>query len=156
MKLKKNLIKLKGDASDRIFFREKRNKLSSIFIYAKKNKKSNLLTYDAINKILLKNKVLAPLLLSENYKNNFIEIEDFGNQTIFNLLKKNKVDKLMIFKKIIKLLNRIQSIQQKSVKNFKNKNYHIPVYSSQILFNETNLFSEWYAKKDYQIQNIFF
>ena len=50
-----------------------------------KQKKKNLkiyLIYDAINKILNKNKILAPKLYNEKYTNNFIEIEDFGNETI--------------------------------------------------------------------------
>ena len=40
-------------------------------------------------KILNKNKVLAPKLYQENYKDNYIEVEDFGNKTIFQILKKN-------------------------------------------------------------------
>ena len=48
--------------------------------------------YDAINKILNKNKILAPKLYIENYNKNFIEIQDFGNETIFyeNIKKKKK------------------------------------------------------------------
>ena len=61
--------------------------------------------YDSINKILLKNNILAPKLLSENYSKNYIEIEDFGDQTIFNLLKKKiGINKLLIFKKIIRFI----------------------------------------------------
>ena len=91
MKLTKNLKQIKGDASFRLFFRKKNNNLSSIIVYAKKDKKTNLLIYDAINKILLKNKIIAPKLINENYSQNFIEIQDFGNQTIFNFLKKKKL-----------------------------------------------------------------
>ena len=80
----KNLIKIKGDASFRKFFRKKKNDCSSIVVFAKKEKFKNLLAYDAINKILNKNKVLAPSLHEEKYSKNFIEIEDFGNETIFN------------------------------------------------------------------------
>ena len=90
MKLTKNLKQIKGDASFRSFFRSKKKNLSSIIIYAKKNKKLNLLIYDAINKILIKNNILAPRLINENYSKNFIEIQDFGNQTIFRYLKKKK------------------------------------------------------------------
>ena len=46
------LIKIKGDASFRSFFRKKVNGKSSIVVYAKKEKFKNLLVYDAINKIL--------------------------------------------------------------------------------------------------------
>ena len=88
MELDKNFKRLKGDASTRIFFRNKKKGLSTIIVYANKEKKLNLLIYDTINKILIKNNILAPKLIKENYSKNFIEIEDFGNQTILSLLKK--------------------------------------------------------------------
>tara|TARA_Y100000768_G_C23963713_1_gene676760 strand:+ start:459 stop:1406 length:948 start_codon:yes stop_codon:yes gene_type:complete len=144
MIFKKKLNRLKGDASHRIFFRNKKKKSSSIIVYAKKDKKINLLIYDAINKILLKNNILAPMLLGENYKKNYIEIQDFGNQTIFSLLKKNSLKKSLIYKKIIRLLIKIQLINQRKIKNFKKKDYKIPIYSNQILLNEAKLFSDWY------------
>ena len=147
MKFYKNLKRLKGDASVRIFFRNKKKSSSSIVVYANKDKKLNLLIYDTINKILIKNDILAPKLLKENYSKNFIEIEDFGNQTILSLLKKNKVNKIEIFNKIIKLLIKIQLINQKKIKNFKKKNYKIPLYEPKILLNEANLFPSWYINK---------
>ena len=85
---KKYLKRIKGDASFRIFFRKKKLDKSSIIIYCKKEKLKNLLIYDSINKILIKNNIQAPRLYSENYKKNFIEIEDFGNKTLFEILKK--------------------------------------------------------------------
>ena len=54
---------------------------------AKKERIKILLIYDAINKILIKNKILAPKLLNQNYNKNYIEIQDLGNQTIYNYLK---------------------------------------------------------------------
>ncbi|MDC3039908.1 phosphotransferase [Candidatus Pelagibacter sp.] len=141
---KKNFKKLKGDASTRIFFRNTKKKSSSIIVYANKDKRSNLLIYDSINKILLKNNILAPKLLSENYSKNYIEIEDFGNKTIFTLLRKNGINKLIILKKIIRLLGKLQSIQQREVKDFKKKNYKIPYYYPKILLEEAKLFSKWY------------
>ena len=97
------LKKIKGDASFREFYRNRKNK--SIIVVSKKEKLKNLLIYDAINKILIKNKILAPILLSENYINNYIEINDFGDQTLFQILKNKKNNKYFIFKKIIKILN---------------------------------------------------
>ncbi len=143
----KNLIKIKGDASFRKFFRKKNNNQSSIIVYAKKEKIKNLLVYDAINKILIKNKVLAPILYKENYSKNYIEIQDFGNETILDKLIKNKSNKLKYFKKIVYLLNKIQSIKNRKIKNFKKKNYTIPKYDKKILIEEANLFCKWYAKK---------
>ena len=145
MKITKNIKQIKGDASFRSFFRVKKKKLSSIIVYAIKNKKLNLLAYDAVNKILIKNNILAPKLINENYSKNFIEIEDFGDETVFNFLKKKKKNKLLIFKKIVTLLNKIQLIKNKRIINFNKKNYVVPKYSSKILLEEAKLFSEWYV-----------
>ena len=84
------LKKIKGDASFRSFYRKSLLKKKSIIVFASKEKEKNLLIYDAINSLLIKNKVLAPKLYSENYKKNYIEIEDFGDDSVFSLLKKNK------------------------------------------------------------------
>ena len=142
------LTKLKGDASFRSFFRKKENGNSTIIVYAKKEKFRNLLVYDAINKIFIKNKILAPKLYSQKYKKNSIEIEYFGDQTIFKILKKKNSNKLRYFKQIIKLLIQIQSIKSRKVKNFRNRNYSIPKYKKNILINEANLFCDWYVKKN--------
>ncbi len=145
MKSLAKLKKIKGDASFREFYRNRENK--SIIVISKKEKLKNLLIYDAINKILVKNKILAPNLLSENYNNNYIEINDFGNQTLFQILKKKNNNKFIIFKKIIKILNKIQLIKDKKVKNFKNKLYKVQEYNNKILFDEAKLFCDWYAPK---------
>ena len=144
----KNIKKIKGDASFRKFFRKEiDNDKSSIIVFAKKEKLRNLVIYDSMNKILIKNKILAPRLYSENYNKNYIEIQDFGDETFFRILKKNRIKKLNYFKKIIKLLNKIQSIKDTKVKTFKKKIYKIPKYNSEILINEANLFCDWYVKK---------
>ena len=144
MKIGKSLKKLKGDASLRTFFRNKKKNSSSIIVYSNKNKRSNLLIYDSINQILLKNNILAPKLLSENYSKNYIEIEDFGDQTVFDLLNKSRTKKLVILKRTIRLLNKLQLIPQRKIKNFKKKNYKIPNYHPKILLEEAKLFSKWY------------
>ena len=144
----KNLKKIKGDASSRKFFRKKDKKITSIIVYTQKDKSKNLLAYDAVNKILIKNDVLAPSLYQENYNKNFIEIQDFGDQTVFKTLKSKSTNKLILFKKIIKLLNKIQSIKSRSIKNFKKQKYIIPKYNNDVLIKEANLFCQWYADKN--------
>ena len=145
MKKINKLKKIKGDASFREFYRNPENK--SIFVVSKKKKLKNLLIYDAINKILIKNNILAPKLLNENYLNKFIEIEDFGDQTFFEILKNKKNNKYVNFKKIVKLLNKLQSIKDKKIINFKNNLYKVQEYKKKILFNETKLFCDWYVPK---------
>lgn len=144
----KNINKIKGDASFRKFFRKKNKNFTSILVFAKKEKFKNLLIYDAINKVLNKNKILAPSLYLENYKRDYIEIQDFGNNSIFKILTKKKNGKFIYFKKIIKTLNQIQLIKDRNIKNFKNKNYKIPNYDKEILIKEANLFCDWYVKNN--------
>ena len=144
----KNLTKIKGDASFRKFFRKKNNDRSSVIVYAKKEKFKNLIIYDSINKILIKNKILAPTLYNENYNQHYIEIQDFGDETILKILRRNNNNLFDYFKKAIRLLNRIQQIKDIKVETFKNKIYKIPKYDDRILIKEANLFCDWYAKKN--------
>ncbi len=139
----RELKEIKGDASFRKFYRNKKN--HSIVVYAIKDKVKNLLIYDSINKILIKNKILAPKLLGQNYKNNFIEVEDFGDDVLNKLLKHKKTNKELIFKKILKILNKLQSIKDKHIINFENQKYIVMEYDNKTLSNEANLFCEWYT-----------
>ena len=145
---KPTLKKIKGDASFRSFYRKTNNRKNSIIVYAIKEKKKNLLIYDAINSLLIENKILAPKLYKENYKKNFIEIEDFGDDTVFTLLKKSGSNKINLYKKSIDLLSKIQKITKNRVKDFNGKNYKIAIYEDSKLFKEAKLFSDWYAKKN--------
>ena len=148
----KNLTKIKGDASFREFYRKKNKNFSSIIVLSKKEKLKNLIVYDAINKILRKNKILAPNLYKENYHKNYIEIQDFGDETIFKTLNKKKNNRIYYFKKIIKILNQIQLIKNTNVKNFKKKNYKIPKYKPEILIKEASLFCDWYIKREVPLE----
>jgi len=145
MKLSKDFKEIKGDASFRKFYRN--TKKNSIVVFANKEKSKNLLIYDSINKILIKNNLIAPKLLSQNYENNYIEIQDLGNKTIYQIFLKNKKNQYFIFKKIINVLNKIQLIKDKKIKNFKNVFYKIEDYKNKILFDEAKLFSYWYIPK---------
>ncbi len=150
----KSLREIKGDASFRKFFRKKKRNNSSVVVFANKEKFKNLIIYDAINKIFIKNRILAPKLYNENYLKNYIEIEDFGDQTILKELKNKNKNKLGYFKKIIKLLIKIQSIKTRKVKTFKNKIYHIPKYNQKILIEEANLFCDWYVRINFPRLNL--
>jgi len=145
MKLSKDLKEIKGDASFRKFYRN--IKKNSIIVFADKEKNKNLLIYDAINKILIKNDIIAPKLLSENYIKNYIEVQDLGNKTIYQKFLSNNKNNYLVFKKVIKVLNKIQLIQDKKVKNFKKDFYKIKEYKNKILLDEARLFSDWYVRK---------
>ncbi len=147
-----NLSKLKslsGDASFRKFYRSK----NIIIVLSKKDTRKNLLIYDAINKILIKNKIKAPKLISQNYKSKYIQIEDLGNHTAYRELKKKNKKKLFYYKKIIKLLNSLQKIKTNKIKTFLGSNYLVPKYSKKILLNEAKLFLDWYIPKKIKKKN---
>jgi aminoglycoside/choline kinase family phosphotransferase len=153
MKFSKDFKKIKGDASIRKFYRN--TEKNSIIVFAKREKIKNLLIYDSINKILIKNNIIAPKLLSQNYRNNFIEIQDLGNKTIYQIFIKNKNDHYLILKKVINVLNKIQKIKDKKIKNFNNKFYKIKKYNNKVLFNETRLFNDWYIPKKLNKKKIY-
>ena len=140
------LKKLSGDASFRHFYRSR----NSIIVYCIKNKKSNLLDYDAINKILIKKKVIAPSLISQHYKENYIEIEDFGDLTVFEKFKKKTTNKKNYYKKILDLLSKIKKIKIKNQKTFLKTNFKVPNYTSKMLLDESNLFIDWYLQKHFK------
>ena len=145
MKFSKDFKKIKGDASFRKFYRN--TKKNSIIVFANKEKNKNLLIYDSINKILIKNNIIAPKLLSQNYKKNYIEIQDLGNKSIYQIFSKNKKNQYLIFKKAINVLNKIQLVKDKKIKNFRNSFYLLQDYKNQILLDEAKLFSYWYVPK---------
>jgi len=152
---KSKIIRIKGDASFRKFYRKKIKNKSSIIIYSKKGKNKNLLNYDAINKLLNKNKISAPEIILDNLKKNFIEVEDLGEKSVLEILNKKKNSKIIIYKKILKILIKLQKIKSKRIKNFKNKFYKIPNYSKKLIFNEANLFLDWYVPQVINKNKIF-
>ena len=143
MKLnKKKVTKLEGDASERKFYRSK----NSIIIFSKKNKKKNLLIYDAINRILNSSGINAPKLLKNNYKKNFIEVNDLGNTTLLKLLKKRK-NKKKIFMGVLDLLSKVQEINKFYSKDFTGRKYKMVRYTKDKLLREAYLFNEWYLPR---------
>ncbi|MFL2895627.1 MAG: phosphotransferase [Candidatus Pelagibacter sp.] len=131
--------KIKGDASDREFFRSR----NSILIFSKKNKFKNLLVYDCINKILNNHKILSPKLLKNNYTKNSIEITDLGKISVRNIL--NKENQYNFYKKIIDILIKFKKIKNTKIKNFNGKYYSMKKYNYKDLYEEADLFNTWYT-----------
>ena len=138
----KKVTKLEGDASEREFYRSK----NSIIIFSKKNKKKNLLIYDAINRILNSSGINAPKLLKNNYKKNFIEVNDLGNTTLLKLLK-NRKNKKKIFMGVLDLLSKVQEINKFYSKDFTGRKYKMVRYTKDKLLREAYLFNEWYLPR---------
>ena len=145
-----SLTPIKGDASYRKFFRKKYLNKTSIIIFCKKEKFKNLVIYESINRILIKNKISAPKLINQNLKKNFIEIEDLGKNTIYEEFVKKKTNQKEIYKKIVKILIKLQKIKTKKIKNLSLENYFVPIYNKKTLTDEASLFIKWYVPEFYK------
>ncbi len=142
--MKFKIQSIKGDASHRSFYRITSNTSSKIIVSSKKEKYKNLIAYSAVNKFLRNKKILAPKLYEHNYQEGIIVIEDFGNLSFYKILIKEK-NKLKVYKKLIDLLIKIQKIKPKlKIKGIGNRIHVINKYSKKYLFEESNLFFDWY------------
>ncbi len=139
------LKKISGDASFREFFRLKKGNKISIIIQANKEKFKNLIAYIVINDVLKKNKIKAPELISEHYKNNIIEISDLGNKSFYDLVIKKK-NKLKDYKNLIDIILKLQKIKVKKKYTFKKYKLKIGFYNLKNLHKESDLFFDWYLK----------
>ena len=138
----KNIVELSGDASHRKFYRDKKN--NSIIVYAKKDKRKNLLIYAAINELLNNHKILAPRLISEKYKKNYIIIENLGDYTGLKKFKNFKIDNYI---KLFEILKKLKLVRKRTINTFLKTNYTIKNYSNNELLREAKLFSDWYMPK---------
>ena len=143
--MKYKLKKISGDASFREFYRLKKNNKTSIIVSAKKEKFQNLAVYVVINNILNHNRINAPKLLSNHYKNDMIEISDLGELSFYDRVASKK-NKLNSYKSLIKLLIKMQKIKVKKYYKFENLKIKIPKYTSSNLHKESDLFFDWYLK----------
>ena len=142
--MKSKMMPIAGDASFRTFYRLKNKKKSKIIVLAKKEKYKNLIAYSVINKFLRTNNIHAPKLYASDFSKGVIVIEDFGNITFHKILVKKK-DKLIIYKKLIDLLLKIQKIKPKTkIKNINGGFHVLNKYSRKYLFEESDLFFDWY------------
>ena len=137
--------KISSDASFREFYRIQKNMSSSILVKAHKDKFKNLIVYAAVNKFLKDNKIKTPKLLKESFKNEMMEIEDLGNHSFFDYIK-NKKNKFNDYKKLIKIILKLQDIKLKNYIKFKKHKIKINDHNLAALHKESNLFFHWYLK----------
>ena len=138
------LQKIKNDASFREFFRLYKGKKTSIIVTASKEKFKNLIAYTAINKFLRGNGIHTPKLISKHFNEGIIEIEDFGNKTLLDNIKKSK-NKLSYYKKCTDVILKIQKIKPlKKIKISSNRFLKLNFYNVSNLHKESDLFFDWY------------
>ena len=150
--LKKNYIEnskikeIKGDASFRKYFRIYQKNKSYILASAEKEKKSNILNYVLINKFLSERGINTPQVIDYDYKNGLALLQDLGDKTYFQLIRKSK-NKFSIYQSLIKYLIKLQRI------NFKTNIFRFKKYNFRILKKEIDLFFIWYLPHVLKLKN---
>ena len=140
-----SLKKISGDASFREFYRLKKGNKTSIIVKADKEKFKNLISYAIINNLLIKNKIIAPKLLSNHYQHNIMEISDLGRKSFYDIISKKK-KKFNYYKNLIKIILKLQKIKIKKKYYLGKHKLKFQKYSLQNLHNESDLFFDWYLK----------
>ncbi len=151
--MKFKLKKIRNDASFREFFRLYKGKKTTIIVKAKKEKFKNLVVYSAVNNFLRDKGIYTPRLISKNFAEGFIEVEDFGNKTLIDYLKQSK-EKLKIYKQCVDVILKIQKVSlnnsklnKEKIKYNNNKYFTLKYYNINELHKESNLFFDWYLSK---------
>ncbi len=101
--------------------------------------------YQIVNKILNANKIKAPKLLSNHYKNDMIEISDLGEKSFYNYVVSKK-NKLNDYKSLVKIIIKVQKIKVKKYYRLGKFKVKFSKYSINNLHKESDLFFDWYLK----------
>ena len=138
------LKKIRSDASLREFFRLKKGNKTSIIVTARKERFRNLIAYSAINKFLRGKGINTPKTISQHYSEGIMEIEDFGDNTLLNFVRKSK-NILPLYKKSIDVILKLQKIKPiNKIKIKSNQNLKFDNYNLKNLHKESDLFLNWY------------
>ena len=126
---------IKQDASSRRYFRIQNNQ--NILLMDSKALENNNYEYINISNYLNKIGLSAPKIIKSDHKNGLFLIEDFGNLTFNEALKRN-ISERLLYMNATKCLSTIH----------KNKiTRKLPVYNNKYLLAELSLFTEWFFKE---------
>ena len=138
------LKKISSDASFREFFRLKKGNKTSIIVTARKERFQNLVAYSAINKFLRGKGIHTPKTISQHFNEGIMEIEDFGDNTLFHSIRKSK-NIFPYYKKSINVILKLQKIKPiNKIKIKLNRNLKLNNYNIKYLHKDSDLFLNWY------------
>ncbi len=138
------LKKIRSDASFREFFRLKKGNKTSIIVTARKERYRNLIAYSAINKFLRGKGIHTPKTISQHFSEGIMEIEDFGDNTLFHSIRKSK-NIFSYYKKSVNVILKLQKIKPiNKIKIKSNRNLKFDNYNLKNLHKDSDLFLNWY------------
>jgi aminoglycoside/choline kinase family phosphotransferase len=144
--------KISGDASFREFYKIEKKSKCTILVKANKDKFRNLIIYAAVNQLLVKNRIKAPKLIQEYFSNNMMEIENLGDYSFLEHIKKIK-NKFNDYKKLIDLIIKLQKIPFNKDIKFGKRKIKINKYKLPELHAESDLFFDWYLRTNSKKKN---
>jgi aminoglycoside/choline kinase family phosphotransferase len=136
--------KIAGDASFRSYYRIFFDDKTLVLMLAPPDLE-RIEPFIKIDKLLIENNFFAPKIFDIDYKNGFILLEDFGDETYNRALKTTNNPtslELNLYKKACDCLIKLHKIKPPT---------DIDLYNNDILFREAMLFVDWYlpfAKKN--------
>ena len=133
------LKKISGDASFREFYKIEKKTNISILVRSSKDKFKNLIVYAAVNDLLRRNKIRAPKLINQFFNQEMMEIENLGDHSFSEIIRKKK-NKLSLYKKIVNILIKIQKINLKKKIKYKKYKIKFSEYNLSELHKETDIF----------------
>jgi hypothetical protein len=134
----KELVPLPQDASTKTYDRVITDNNESFVLMHYPDLDNKFEKFIEVSSALIKNKISAPRILGYDKKNQLVILEDFGDISLNKYLQNNPESSLSIYKKIIDIMHRMQSIQEHDLSEF-----HEP-YSKNLLLNELKITVNWY------------
>ncbi len=143
--LKDSLIPLPGDASSRRYYRliSQSGKSYIVANAPPENEKNE--SFMAIAQDWLSQGVRTPVIFAADLKQGFLLLEDFGHDTLLDLLQKKSTEVHAYYKSAIDILHRIQTLKP-PVK------FQLPSFDATFMQREMHLFRQWIISALLKIQ----
>ena len=136
------LTALSGDAGLRQYFRvNTRPSLLAVCAPANSGSSEDARYFEKLSNILRKEGVPTPQIIACDAVQNFLLIEDFGDESFLLMLDADSAD--LLYSEALMVLLRMQQIQPIALSSV---GIELPVYSQKLLREELNIFSEWFVE----------
>jgi aminoglycoside/choline kinase family phosphotransferase len=134
---------LNGDAGFRQYFRvNTQPSLLAVCAPVDSGKSESACYFAKISEVLRREGVPTPQIIACDEKQNFLLIEDFGDESFLSMLKEESAD--LLYSEASMVLLRMQQIQPEALKSV---GLDLPYYNQALLREELELFSEWFVEK---------
>lgn len=135
-----NISKLAGDASLRQYYRITFEDQSRILMDSSLDKIAFQKFMDISSNLNDRN-LPTPKIFATNNDDAFALIEDFGDNLLLNVISEDNRE--VLYKKALDIIVQMQKVAKPD---------NTPIFSSQQILTELNLFNEWYVKKHLKLE----